>query len=366
MKKILLFLLVVLCLQSARAQLIELNDDTLIHPQYDTVVLFHHPDYQACSNMNVWDYAYCLWPFFASGTIEEYYSCLINDTKPSYSYYDSSGAFTTYYPQDLAGSFFGKNSYLVEAYAQPFHLDSSVTIIGVAAQVRGYIFDASKKIYVTTEKHGFEPLVSTVVYPANLQEGNTMNSMGHYFFYDPITVKDFFIVGETYMNPSDTAYRWWPNYSLPDPRLDYNATYSIFDTIWKDTIVGCQATHSPWFKKNGQWIRFSDDTVYSIVQNSTLNFNPIVILHSTSSSLDEATLEQTCSIFPNPAETFVTVRSNYKAIRYDLYDEGGKKILGNDCNAYEFIVDMRQCVAGYYTLRIKTAKGEFTKKIIKN
>lgn len=47
---------------------------------------------------------------------------------------------------------------MVQAYAQPFHLDSSVMVIGAAAQVVGEVYGMEKKIYVTTEKHNFEPI----------------------------------------------------------------------------------------------------------------------------------------------------------------------------------------------------------------
>lgn len=96
-----------------------------------------------------------------------------------------------------------------------------------------------------------------------------------------------------------------------------------------------------------------------------MNFCPIIILHPSSSALSDVSLDKTCSIFPNPTENYVTVRSNYKVKHYDLYDESGRLILSEDCNAHEFPIDLRTCIAGNYVLKIRTSKGEVVKKIIK-
>ncbi|MEE1189486.1 MAG: T9SS type A sorting domain-containing protein [Bacteroidales bacterium] len=363
MKKVAFLLFVLISVINTQAQIVsEINDDTLTVVQYDTVVLYHHPDYESCS-MDVWNYTLpdaC----FGPGTLEEYYSMLVRAIKPDVTFYDSAwGCEITYSPQDIAGSFFGKNSYVVQAYAQPFHLDSSVMVIGAAAQVVGEVYGMGKKIYVTTEKHNFEPIAWGYVYPAYLQPGNTRYSMGHYLFYNPVELKEFFIVAETYSNQSDTAKRWGAGMAYP--YLNYNATFSIYDTVWKDTIIGCQGSESPWLKKDNQWVSFADDTVYTYVQNSTLNFCPIIILHPSSSALSGVSLDKTCSIFPNPTENNVTVRSNYKVKHYDLYDESGRLILSEDCNAHEFPIDLRTCIVGNYVLKIRTSKGEVVKKIIK-
>lgn len=366
MKKFLFFVFAVVSLFyqiQVHAQIVSvISEDTLLVQTYDTVVLFRHPDFINC-NMTAWNYT-IQDPQFAHGTMEEYYYKFVNHLYSPVEGYDSVHNLpVTYYPFSLAGDFFGKNNYLVEAYGQPFTLDEQVHIIGIAAQVRGDIYGLSKRLYITSEKHGFNPLASTYVYPASLVEGNDANSMGYYLFNDTVLVLDqFIIVGESFYNPSDTSKKYGS--ILPAPYLKYNATFSISDSLWRDTTIGCQGSDTPWLKKNGQWCRFSEDTIYSLVRNSTLNFNPIILMPS-SSSISSVDLEKTCSIYPNPVKDYVFLQSNFKILQVHIYDMTGKKLKEQNYYSYEAKVDLQTIPSGTYIIKIKTVKGEFEKKIVK-
>lgn len=234
MKRVILFLSAVfmaVSVWSQTAQIIEvISEDTMVVTYYDTVVVFHHPDFVSC-NKTVWNYRI---PdnHFAYGTMEEYYHRLMRYLYEPVDGYDSIYQMpVTYYPFSLDGSFFGKNSYAVEAYGQPFHFDSPVTVIGVAAQVRGDINGLNKNFYITSEADDFKELASAPVFPAALRPGNTRDSRANYFFNTSVTLKDFIIVGETYFNISDTALHFWGDTPMPAPWLNYNATFSVFDTV---------------------------------------------------------------------------------------------------------------------------------------
>ena len=367
MKRVILFLSAVFMAASVwsqTAQIIEvISEDTMVVTYYDTVVVFHHPDFESC-NMTVWNYRI---PdnHFAYGTMEEYYHRLMRYLYEPVDGYDSIYQMpVTYYPFSLDGSFFGKNSYAVEAYGQPFHFDSPVTVIGVAAQVRGDINGLNKNFYITSEVDDFKELASAPVFPAALRPGNTRDSRANYFFNTSVTLKDFIIVGETYFNISDTALHFWGDTPMPAPWLNYNATFSVFDTVWNDTIFGCQNSESPWLKQGGQWRRFCDDTVYYFAQNSTLNFNPIVVMPSTS-SLSEAELASTCSVYPNPANNEAVVLSNFRIEAVEIYDMSGKMVRREEVSAYELHLDLQSLASGSYVFKIKTVKGTIEKKVIK-
>lgn len=369
-KRLFTFLVLAVVCSAAYSQLpqiiTQVGDDTLVVTQYDTVVLFHHPDYQSCS-MNAWDYRI---PdtHFLYGSIEDYYDEMVRHTKPSVSFYDSIHECpVTYGPRNLSGSFFGRNSYWAEAYAQPFHFDSVVTVIGVAAQVIGDIIYPDKKFYITTEKYDFSPLASAVAYPA-AQQGTTRKGMGYYFFDNAVSERDFFIVGETYVNIQDSACRSEVNDGyIGFPYLMYNATFSICDTLWQDTIIGCQGSESPWFKRMGVWKRFVDDTVYYTVHKSTLNFNPIIVVPSSASSdiLQATDLESTCSVYPNPAHDKVVIQSNFKIEYLELFDMTGKCVIRQEKQCHEAMMDLRGLPAGNYIIRIQTVKGIMEKKVLK-
>lgn len=367
MKRAILFLSAVfmaVSVWSQTAQIIEvISEDTMVVTYYDTVVVFHHPDFESC-NMTVWNYTFYD-PHFEFGTMEEYYYDLTRNLYEPVEGYDSIHQVPiTYYPFSLGGSFFGKNNYVVEAYGQPFHFESPVTVIGVAAQVRGHIYGLDKKFYITSETTDFKELASAPVFPAELRPGNTRDSRANYFFNTSVTLQDFIIVGETYFNISDTNKRYMGETPMPAPWLNYNATFSVFDTVWNDTIFGCQNSESPWLKQDGQWRRFCDDTVYYFAQNSTLNFNPIVVMPSTS-SLSEAELASTCSVYPNPANNEAVVLSNFRIEAVEIYDVSGRMVKREEVSAYELHTDLQSLAPGSYVFKIKTVKGTIEKKIVK-
>lgn len=330
---------------------------------HDTVVVFHHPEFNCCDT-TLLDYLITL-PMFSTLSPEAYYCNMVHHTQSTYEVYDSTyNTYYTAYPFSMAGRFFGKNNYLVEAIAQPFHLDSSINIVGVAAHVRGDIYYPNKKFHIADEK--FNYLTSTAVYPSRLQrENGTNRDMGYYYFSNPVRAKDFFIVGEQYTNPSDTVYRCGHGTGLSSPNLIYNATYSIYDPYFNHGSLGCQSTESPWLKRLGEWKKFEDDSIYFLMQKSVIDFSPIVELHPAASALLCLELDKTCSLFPNPAKNEVVVQSNFKIKELELWDMAGRCLLRKDVRSHEVCLNLSALSAGAYIVKIKTDKGLIEKKLVK-
>ncbi len=175
-------------------------------------------------------------------------------------------------------------------------------------------------------------------------------------------------MGETYVNIQDSACRSAVNDGyIGFPYLMYNATFSICDTLWQDTIIGCQGSESPWFKRMGVWKRFVDDTVYYTVHKSTLNFNPIIVVPSSASSdiLQATDLESTCSVYPNPAHDEVVIQSNFKIESLELFDMTGKCVIRQEKQCHEAVMNLKGLPAGNYVMRIQTVKGVMEKKVLK-
>ncbi len=339
------------------------GEDTIVTTAYDTVVVFHHPEFSDCDTILI-DYLPTLMPS-STWRPEEYYCNMVRHTQSTYEVYDSIyGTYYTAYPFSMAGMFFGRNNYLVEAIAQPFHFDSMVTIVGVAAHVRGEIYYPNKKFHIADEK--FTYLTSTAVYPSCLQRenGNELD-MGYYYFARPVRVSNCFIVGEQYINPHDTVYRCgWGTY-LGSPELIYNATYSIYDPYYNHDSVGCQSSESPWLKRLGEWKKFEDDSIYCLMKKTVLDFNPIIVLHPAASALLAIDLDKTCSVFPNPAKDEVIIQSNFKIRGLELWDMAGRCMIRKDITANETKLDISALPSGSYALKLRTDKGIIEKKVIK-
>lgn len=137
----------IVCSFSGLAAFAQMGEDTVMSLHHDTVVVFHHPELSCCDT-TLFDYLGTL-PQFSTLRPEAYYCNMVHNTQSTYEVYGSiSNTYYTAYPFSMAGMFFGRNNYLVEAIAQPFHFDSMVTIVGVAAHVMGDIYYPNKKFHI--------------------------------------------------------------------------------------------------------------------------------------------------------------------------------------------------------------------------
>lgn len=154
------------------------------------------------------------------------------------------------------------------------------------------------------------------------------------------------------------------NQSFVGNPIEYNHTCSIFDTLCIDTIIGCQSNESPLFKKDGRWIRFSDDTIYELYQKMHIEFLPILLVPRANNSLTDVDLDRTCNVFPNPASDILNVTSQFKVKDIEIYNIIGMKIKEIAINNYEANIDISNFSSGNYIVKLITTRGIATKKLI--
>lgn len=374
MKKIVLFILFAVVSSCIYAQfaptpliISRLSEDTLLVTQYDTVLIYRNNEFKQDSS--AWDCrVFVPGVALANGTLEEYHCEARRSVYSPVPYYDSAWGCTFFYPTlSFGGTWFGRNSYTPEAFGQHFHFDSMVTVIGVAAQVRGQVYGLNPQFYITSEKHNFEKLSAAYAYPSNMQSDSiTWRNLGFYMFPDAVTVNDFIIVGELFVNPADTGMRYGNTVGNATSNIEYNANFSVYDTLMKDTLIGPQSSNTPWLKKNGQWKRFNEDSIYHFVQGTTLNFRPIIVLNtSLLNGINEiAGLENKCDIYPNPARDEVFVKSNYQIKLVELFDVLGRLQKREEFFENEIVLDLKHLNAGNYIIKVYTDKGVTQEKIL--
>jgi hypothetical protein len=185
-------------------------------------------------------------------------------------------------------------------------------------------------------------------------------------FPDAVTINDFIIVGELFVNPADTGMRYGNTVGNATSNIEYNANFSVYDTLMKDTLIGPQSSNTPWLKKNGQWKRFNEDSIYHFVQGTTLNFRPIIVLNtSLLNGINEiAGLENKCDIYPNPARDEVFVKSNYQIKLVELFDVLGRLQKREEFFENEIVLDLKHLNAGNYIIKVYTDKGVTQEKIL--
>lgn len=340
MKKIVLIIALIIATLQSNAQ-----------QEYDTIV-YHSPELIGCEM--TFDTTVTIWG--TSGFSGYYMVKVLNCYVATY---DSLGNMIP--PYNPSGLVLSYNNYKPEGFAQPYHLDSNAMVCGIAVRTHGdlpyYASYGTYKFHLMDEDYNelnSVPITSadTVMYSPQIWQC----PMKQYYFEKPTLIKDFYLTADMCIDR--------PIYGSA---IMYNHTRSLFDTTpCLDTILGCQASYSPLLKKNGQWIRFADDTVYEMFQKTFIEFLPIILIPraDTSSLLEKINIDNTCSVYPNPAKDKLTVLSQYKINDIEIYNTSGVKVKSLYVNSNERAIDISDLKAGSYVVRINTTRGTATKKFV--
>ncbi|MBP1629699.1 MAG: Protein of unknown function precursor [Bacteroidetes bacterium] len=346
MKKIVLILALVFAFMQTNAQ-----------QKYDTVI-YYSPELLGCqmsfdSINTIWGAPGIVW---GASSFSGWY-----EIKASNCYvekYDSLGnpIPLTY----LEGAVMSYNTYLPEGVAQPYHLDSSAFICGVAARAHGILPLGSYGTYrFRLLDSNFSEKISVPITSADTAMYSPKMwdcPMKNYYFADAVKIKDFYLAAD--ITTTKITY---------GTTMRFNHTCSIFDTTpCLDTILGCQSSYSPLLKKNGQWIRFADDTVYEMFQKTFIELLPIILVPKvdSTSSIKELDLSNTCNVYPNPAKDKLNIISQFKVKELDIYNISGVKLKTIPMNSYEKTIDISSLRAGTYIVKLHTPRGIATKTIL--
>lgn len=321
--------------------------------EYDTII-YYSPELLGCE-MD-FDTSITIWGAGFSGLYaQKVYTCYIPPL-------DSLGNPLPIPPFVPSGPLLSYNDYKPEGFAQPYHLDSNVIVCGIAARVHGVqpYYEPYGTYRFRLMDENYNELTSEAITSADTIMYNPQfwqTPMKQYYFKDTVRIRDFYLTADMCTDK--------PLYGTP---FMFNHTVSIFDTTpCLDTILGCQSTHSPLLKKNGQWVRFADDTIYEMFQKTFIEFLPILLVprEDSLSLLKEINIDNTCNIYPNPAKENIKVRSYYKINDIEIFNLRGIKLKTIPINSHEKYVDISEISIGTYILKINTIKGTATKKLLK-
>lgn len=352
-------LAVVICIifvafvQNAKAQFPVYGDTmTGIGLQFDTLYIYYPPYISNCNmsyNIIPCDTSY----YCRDMTDEHYVNDWQEDTNPLQ--FDENG-YVTNMPFRMNGGILSNNNYMVEGFAQYWHFDSAVYIYGVAVRVAGNDMDSNHRMRLYDNK--FQQ-VRQSTNPLRLTSKNRCNFVRYFFVYDPNDVpkmQEFYLAGDENANGNNGPY------------ARYSRSRSIFDTIWRDTLIGCQMPFSPYLKKDGVWKSFAEDSIYQFYQKCFIEMYPILLIRhdstDTSSLADEIT-DKHLNVYPNPANDIVYIQSGFRIISVEVLDINGNIVKKEepDTNETELVISSLQ--PGSYILKITTPRGYCNRKIIK-
>lgn len=159
---------------------------------------------------------------------------------------------------------------------------------------------------------------------------------------------------------------WLPGFSgIPDGNIIHNMTIDYYNDLKpEDYVPLCAFTEPKHIRRNGEWVDFADDPVYTIWQNIYIAMVPIIMIPSNTQSLPEVELEKMCYLFPNPANNYFNVMSHYTIKSIEVFDVVGKLIFERNVNNFDTSFDVSNFSSGSYVVKINTAKGSVKKKLI--
>lgn len=243
-----------------------------------------------------------------------------------------------------------------KAFSQPYHLDSAVRVIGVAAKVNGSGgFGAYANYFKLMDTSRTVLARAQVPFSVPINQQNIpfwRRPIGKFYFSPNlnITIKDFFI---TVDNDITGSYR-------------FDHTVSFTEDSCLKIDKGCTQYGYPYLQKlNGQWLRFDQDTVYQFYRKMHIGWFPILLIPKNNSLNDDINIENTCNILPNPAKDKLKLMSQFKVKDIEIYNILGIKVRTIQINDYEKTIDISNLKSGAYVVHINTIRGIVKKKLIK-
>src|SRR5574344_752147 len=254
---------------------------------------------------------------------------------------------------------------------QQFYTDTAITIQGIAA----YIINKFTYNYnypgCTFELRDSSPnVIDSVRWDTipNFYNYNTGGAWYEFMFAQTHTVQGMFGTGFS----TEFAVM---NAGIPGPSTallgcktsSYTSPYPIL-AIWEDSILPVSAS---WATSDdlhdgggeGNLVCYATMFLFPILAEDTI---PTTDTIPDSSSLKpNVMVERYSQIYPNPAQSEITVTCSFAMESIELYNPEGQRVLSRQANkAHTLAIDVSTLSKGIYLCKIKTAKGCATKKVI--
>jgi len=186
---------------------------------------------------------------------------------------------------------------------------------------------------------------------------------GRYTLQGPggTTGTDFFTIDRT-TGPGGTTY---PANTWVPVSFTYNKTTGAY--MWTNpngsfdypdaSVVPVAGLTPTQYSLGSNVLTDNSVTNTAAIDNLILNFT-----NTTLATNEAASSDNQIGIYPNPVADLITVKSNLKVERIDIYDASGRKVSGN---SNESKINVKNLLPGTYVINIETKNGKVSKKFIK-
>lgn len=146
--------------------------------------------------------------------------------------------------------------------------------------------------------------------------------------------------------------------SIMTSRSNFNVTHTFTPTGGNNSVVSTTQAYAS--KVDLNWEDVTSFTVFS--SNGFYGFDDLRVYGNSSLSTNDEVFEN-IKIYPNPTTDFINIKTNDPITKVELYSLQGQKVNTPFSNN---TVDVQNIASGIYFLKLRTSKGEVTKKVIKN
>lgn len=228
------------------------------------------------------------------------------------------------------------------------------------------------------------PITINVVNPPagpDSYENNNEIATATYFSVDFEDDYDGFYTTETNIHSEDDV----DYYAIDLPSgYDYTILARVHDSYnsgLDDYDFSCDViwAHSD----NGEWSEMYDDemdTPYVLYNGGTVYFGvlpyfegimgtysiQIEILRQLHTDADEIAVEKNIQVYPNPANSYVTVVSSDQIVKFELFDANGRLLMQGANQEENFRINVEEYQAGLYFLKLHKSHEVITRKIMIN
>ncbi|MFA6705850.1 MAG: T9SS type A sorting domain-containing protein [Bacteroidales bacterium] len=279
--------------------------------------------------------------------------------------YMASGCYDTTY--DFIHHTDGVSAVFNVSFAQPFFIDSAISIKGIGAFVnleQPYLMNLQNPAYLQIRDASLNNILAQIRYDTLFNKEYVFDNN------NPLTTRVEYIeelfdstvyISDTIFYVTITFPAYYPSYPS-----SFRTAYGYFaDCNNGDFPILVQV------KDSNNWISYFDfeEELNGGIQDSMqisyeLLVFPILGTVASSGGLNQVRVDKDISIYPNPARDEINIVSSFKMNNIIVYNTLGQKVIEEIINGNTTQLDVSKFAKGNYIAKIYTDNGVATKKFI--
>jgi len=253
--------------------------------------------------------------------------------------------------------------------AQPFYIDSTISIRGIAA----FVYDSRPAnpvdlppLYLQIRDSSLNNVLAQIRYDTMIPK--IYHFQQQYYFWtgryiealfdSMVTVTSpVFYVAITFLKKNYPAHNPFSFPAVCKDLEDCNGSVREFPVLVGDTAGN--------WKPILQALMENEHTIYHDTMEVPYEMYVFPILKRATSSLDEINIDNRVEIYPNPSSKDININSQYIINSIEILNSLGQRVYREKINTTNKTIDISALNKGIYIIELKTEKGIIHRKFIK-